>query len=215
MGNKQRITLVAFLAYFVLSAMLAPIGIISGPMAAQYGRPVTEITAQFSWLTGGNFLGAVAALFVFDWIALRRMFLFVYGAIAVGLLSLALIDALPYARFVLGLVGFGSGIGLAGAALTISRTYEAERRASFLVITDGCFSVAGFVCASLASYLIALKLGWSSAYQCLGLVALVVVALSVASTFPATTRKESAGANAATPWSVRGHTNRPFSSRFA
>jgi TsgA-like MFS transporter len=201
-NNKQRITLVAFLAYFMLSAMLAPIGIVSGPMAQQYGRPVTEITAQFSWLTGGNFIGAVAALFVFDWVALRRMFAWIYGLIAIGLLSLAAIDALPYSRMVLGIAGFGSGIGLAGAALTISRTYEAERRASLLVITDGCFSVAGFVCASLASYFVALKLGWSSIYQCIGLVALVVVGLSLTSAFPATTRKDIASDGVATKWSL-------------
>ena len=63
MNNRQRITLIAFLAYFVLSGMLAPIGIVSRPMAEFYGRPVADITSQFSWLTGGNFIGAVLALF--------------------------------------------------------------------------------------------------------------------------------------------------------
>jgi TsgA-like MFS transporter len=168
-------------------------------MAEQYGRPITEITAQFSWLTGGNFIGAVAALFVFDWIGVRRMLLVIYGVIAAGLLSLALVDSLAYGRYVLGLAGFGSGIGLTGAALTISRTYEAERRASLLVITDGCFSVAGFACAWLASRFVALQLGWSSTYQCIGLLALAIVGLSLASTFPATTRAET-GARVATPW---------------
>ena len=33
LDNNKRITLVSFLAYFVMSGMLAPIGIISGPMA--------------------------------------------------------------------------------------------------------------------------------------------------------------------------------------
>jgi TsgA-like MFS transporter len=199
-GNTQRITAVAFLSYFVLSGMLAPIGIVSAPMAQQYARPVTEITAQFSWLTGGNFVGAIVALFVFDWIALRRMFIVVYGVIAAGLLSLSIIHSLDYARGVLAVAGFGSGIGLAGAALTISRTYAGERRASFLVITDGCFSVAGFVCASLASALLGLKFGWSVVYQCIGLAALAIVALSALSRFPTTTRSEAGGGAVAEPW---------------
>jgi len=200
MHNRQRITLVAFLCYFVLSAMLAPIGIISGPMAEQYGRPVTEITAQFSWLTGGNFIGAVVALFVFDWVGVRRLLLVIYGVIAAGLLSLAVVDSLAYGRLVLGVAGFGSGIGLAAAALTISRTYDAERRASLLVITDGCFSVAGFACAWLASRFVSLQLGWSSTYQCIGLLALAIVGLGLVSEFPATTRRET-GVRVAVRWS--------------
>lgn len=188
MNNKQRITLVAFLAYFVLSGMLAPIGIVSRPMAELYGLPVADITRQFSWLTGGILIGAVTALFVFEWVDLRRALVVIYGIIAVSLLSLARFDTLAYGRGVLGLAGLCGGIGLAGAALTIARTYEAERRASLLMITDGCFSVAGFVCGSLAGYFVARKLGWSSTYQCIGLLAAVVVALSLASTFPVTTR---------------------------
>lgn len=199
MYNKQRITLVAFLAYFVLSGMLAPIGIISGPMAELFNRPVTEITRQFSWLTGGNLIGAVISLFIFDWIPLRRVLLAIYGAIALGLLTLGLLDSLAYGRLVLGLVGLGNGIGLAGAALTISRTYEAEQRASLLVITDGCFSVAGFVCAGLASYFVALGLGWSSTYQIVGLIAAIIFGLTLASRFPATTRMET-GASHNEPW---------------
>ena len=189
MNNKQRITLVSFLAYFVLSGMLAPIGIISHPMAELYGRPVAEITSQFSWLTGGDFIGAVAALFVFAWIDLRRMLVLIYGLIAVSLLSLGHFHSLVYGRIVLGIAGLCAGIGLAGAALIIARTYQAERRASLLVITDSCFSVAGFVCGSLASYFVARQLGWSSTYECIGLLAAVIVAISLASTFPATNRK--------------------------
>ena len=189
MNNRQRITLIAFLAYFVLSGMLAPIGIVSRPMAEFYGRPVAEITSQFSWLTGGNFIGAVLALFVFDWVDLRRMLVAIYGVLAVGLLSLAHFDSLAYGRVVLGVAGLCGGIGLAGAALTIARTYEAERRASLLVITDGCFSVAGFACGSLASYFVARKLGWTSTYQCIGGLAAVIVALSLASDLPATKHK--------------------------
>jgi TsgA-like MFS transporter len=131
-------------------------------------------------------------LFVFEWVDLRRMLVVIYGLTALSLLSLGLFDSLTYSRVVLGLAGLCSGIGLAGAALTIARTYQAEHRASLLVITDSCFSVAGFVCGSLASYFVARKLGWSSTYQCIGLLAVLIIGLSLASTFPATTRKATA-----------------------
>jgi hypothetical protein len=43
MNNTHRITLVSFLAYFVMSGMLAPIGINSGSMSEAFDLPLTEI----------------------------------------------------------------------------------------------------------------------------------------------------------------------------
>ena len=86
----------------------------------------------------------------------------------------------------MGLVGMCCGIGLAGAALVISRTYETERRASMLVITDGSFSVAGIVCSWIAIFLIAQEHHWSGVYQFVALISAVIIFLSLGSTFPAT-----------------------------
>ncbi len=190
MRNDHRITLVAFLTYFVLSAMLAPIGIISAPMAEHFDQSVTDVTRQFSWLTGSILIGAIIALFIFDWVPLKPIFLAVYGLIATALFSFSIIEELSMIRYQLGLVGLGSGIGLAAAAITISKVYSDETRASMLVITDGCFSVAGFLIAWTAGYFVAQALGWSSTYQLVGFVALIIVVLSLVSTFPPTTRDE-------------------------
>ena len=149
--NRVVITLVSFLTYFVLSSMLAPIGILSGPMAKHFGQSITDVTKQFSWLTGGILVGAVIALFIFDWISLRKPFIAIYGLVALVLLSFATVDSLESARYILAFVEIGSGIGLAGAAITISHSYSEDRRASMLVITDGSFSVAGFAIAWAAT----------------------------------------------------------------
>ena len=186
MNNQRRITLASFLAYFVMSGLLAPIGIISGPMAELFGQPVVEITARFSWLTLGNLVGAVLALFLFDFIQLRRMLVGVYCAIFVCLASLGFLTDLTAIGIALGVSGICSGLGLAGAALVISNIYAEERRASMLVITDGSFSVAGFVCAAIATWLIARDYQWSSAYLFVALVALLIIGLSLVSRFPAT-----------------------------
>lgn len=187
LNNNYRVTGVSFLTYFVLSAMLAPIGILSGPMAEHFDLPVTEVTRQFSWLTGGALVGSIIALLIFDYFSLKRLFSVIYGVIAIALFSLAAIDSLEYARYVLGIVGVGSGVGLAGAAITISHTYSEERRASMLVITDGCFSIAGFVTSWLAAWLISQQFGWSTTYQLLGFAAAAIFALAITSNFPTDT----------------------------
>ena len=185
MTNLSRITSVSFLTYFILSAMLAPIGIISGPMAEHFGQTVTDVTRQFGWLTGGNFIGAVIALVIFDYLGLKKLFVVIYGLIAAALFTLRAVDDLDTARYLLGLVGLGSGIGLAGAAITISRSYTEARRASMLVITDGCFSVAGFLISWVAAFLVTRSLGWSLTYQLLGLFAVATFLLALFSSFPA------------------------------
>ncbi len=93
-ANQIVITLVSFLTYFVLSAMLAPIGILSGPMAEHFGQSITDVTKQFTWLTGGILVGAVMALFIFDWIGLRKLFIAIYGLVALVLLSLVTVESL-------------------------------------------------------------------------------------------------------------------------
>jgi len=178
-----------------MSGMLSPIGIISGPMAEHFGRPITEITAGFSWLTLGILAGAAVALVIFDWLKLKRIMVALYCLIAASLLSLTQHNELSLAFIALGLVGVCCGIGLAGAALTISRTYEAERRASMLVITDSSFSVAGIVCSMAATFLIAREFHWAGVYQFVALVAAIIIVLAATSTFPATQTSEITSAN--------------------
>lgn len=201
MTNTYQTTSLAFLTYFVMSAMLAPIGIISTPMAEHFGQTVPEVTRQFSWLTGGILVGAIIALFIYDVMKLKQVFLGVYGLMTAALLSLMVVDNLTFASLALGVVGTGCGIGLAGAAIVISLTFAENQRASMLVLTDSCFSVAGFVTAWLATFLIAREFGWSTTYQVLALITVTIVILAVVSKFPETT-PETPEQHDATPWPI-------------
>jgi TsgA-like MFS transporter len=201
LDNKQRITLVSFLAYFVMSGMLAPIGIISGPMAELFERPITDVTAQFGWLTFGNMTGAALALVIFDVLKVRTVFLLVYALIVASLISLNFNDDLMKVGLALGLVGVCCGLGLASAALVISKTYDAARRASMLVITDASFSVAGFSGAALATTLVAAGVHWTGTYQFVAAVAGLILVLTFFSRFPDTGTTYSLETSAE-PWSV-------------
>jgi len=193
-NNSQRLTLASFLAYFVMSGMLAPMGIINAPMAELFGTSIEEVTARFSWLTMGILVGAIAALVIFDFLRVRSVFLLAYSAILVSLLSLMFADSLSMIGIALGVVGICCGLGLAAAALVISRIYETERRASMLVITDASFSVAGFSSAALATAFVVAGLHWSMSYQLIAVVTVAILLLSLFSTFPTTAKQiQSAG----------------------
>lgn len=184
MTNNARVTLACFFAYFVMSGMLAPIGIVLPPLAEYLGEPVATVAPIFSWLTLGILLGSALALVVFDVLTVRVWLLLVYLAIAAALLTLRLSDSALALRLSLGVVGTACGIGLAAAASTITQLYAEDHRASMLVITDGSFSVAGIVISTLAVSLVAGGLHWSTSYLAVAAVAAMVVLLVATARFP-------------------------------
>lgn len=173
-----------------MSGMLAPMGILSSQMSDYFSQPVIEITSRFSWLTMGILAGAVMALFIFDWMRLKRLMLLVYSVVLASLVALPFLDNLTYIGIALGFVGVASGIGLPGAALIISKTYETKKRASMLVITDGCFSAAGIFCSWFAIFLLAREYHWSGVYQFVAAVAVLIIVLIAISDFPETTAEK-------------------------
>ncbi|WP_439102845.1 MFS transporter TsgA [Congregibacter sp.] len=184
-SNTIRVTLACFFAYFVMSGMLAPIGIVLPPLADYLDEPVAAVAPIFSWLTLGILLGSALALVVFDVLTVRLWILLVYLAVVIALLTLRLSDSLLALRLSLGVVGTACGIGLAAAASTITQLYAEDRRASMLVITDGSFSVAGIVISTLAVSLVAAGLHWSAPYLAVAAVAAAVVVLVATARFPA------------------------------
>jgi TsgA-like MFS transporter len=168
-------------------------------MAEMFDRPITDVTAQFSWLTVGNLAGAAAALLIFDFLRVRTVLVIVYTLILASLLSLNFTSDLTKIGIALAIVGVCSGLGLAAAALIISRTYEAERRASMLVVTDASFSVAGFSCAAIATALVAAGIHWAGTYQFVAIVAAAIVLLTLLSRFP-DARPDDSPANSREPW---------------
>ena len=190
MTNLQRSTLVCFLAYFVMSGMMSPLGIISGPMAEYFNKPITEITANFSWLTGGIFVGSLLALVIYEWSRLKYALLGLYALILVSLVSLPFHSNLTIVWSALGLVGTCCGAGLAGAAIAISRSYVGERQASMLIITDGCFSIAGIVVSWLAVQLIVHAMPWHGTYLFVAFITCIIIILTSLSTFPDNQQKD-------------------------
>jgi TsgA-like MFS transporter len=198
--NDSRLTLACFLAYFVMSGMLSPIGIVLPPLAEQLSLPPEAVAPLFSWLTLGILLGSALALFVFDLMSLRRWMLLLYALIALSLVLLRVSDSSWMLRLCLGSVGTCCGIGLAAAASTITHLYARDRRASMLVITDGSFSVAGILISTLAVAMVAQQLHWSTAYLLVAAIAAVICVLVATADFPAATQAVATDRNTRSHW---------------
>jgi len=189
--NRVALTLASFLAYFALSGMLAPIGILVQPSAAALGVSAGEMVRTLGFFSTGTLAGSLAAVVLLPSVKLRTLTLSVYGVACCVLLSLLLMPTdLRAIAAMLCVLGACLGIGLAQAALVISRIYSETYRPSMLVATDGSFSLAGFVTASATVFLLTQGAPWASIY---GLILAVVLVIFVAAfwlEFPENVRSE-------------------------
>ena len=124
--NRIKLTLACFLAYFALSGTLAPIGILAKPAAQMLQVSVADMVRSLGMFSSGTLMGSIAALFILGRVPLKQLTLCLYGLSAccvVALLTLA--DNLKMLSGSLMVLGLCLGVGLAQAALIISRLYQA------------------------------------------------------------------------------------------
>ena len=84
--NRVALTLASFLAYFALSGMLAPIGILVQPSAAALGVSAGEMVRTLGFFSTGTLAGSLAAVVLLPSVKLRTLTLSVLRR---GLLCLA------------------------------------------------------------------------------------------------------------------------------
>ena len=188
--NKRRITLTSFLAYFVMSAVISPLGIVSAPIAGHYDIPVTTATAGFSYLTAGILAGTLVSLVIFDLFRLRHIVLGCSALTSVSLACIYLVDSYLLFPVWLFLTGLACGVNLTAAIIVITNIYDTRLRASMMLLTDSFYSMAGVLSTWLAARFILHQLHWGSAYLLAFLVSLVIICIAWFSSFPSTSRRE-------------------------
>ena len=174
-----------------MSAIISPLGLVSGPVASSFAISIPEATAAFTYLTSGILGGTLIAIFVFDVIRLKTVV--IGGALLVGAAIYALyaFDELWIFRGSLAVIGAACGVELSAAAVVITKSFAPRLRASMLLLTDSFYSGAGIVSTALAGWFLADKLHWSSAYLLAFVVTIVMALLALSSTYPPTARSES------------------------
>ena len=188
--NKLRITLTSFLAYFVMSAVISPLGIVSAPIAGHYDIAVTTATAGFSYLTAGILVGTLVALVIFDLFSLKHIVLGCSGLTCVSLACIYLVDSYPLFPLWLFLVGLACGVNLTAAIVVITSIYNTRLRASMMLLTDSFYSMAGVLSTWLAGRFILHQWHWGSAYLLAFSMTLVIICIAWFSSFPSTSRRE-------------------------
>ena len=185
-SSDNRITLGSFLAYFVMSAVISPLGLVSAPIAEHFSISITTATAAFTYLTTGIFVGTLVAVFVFDHLRLRTVILGGVALIALAIAAIYAIDSFLVFSLALAIIGASCGVELSAAAVVIAKLYSERLRASMLLLTDSFYSIAGVASTSLAGVFLARQFHWSSAYLLAFIVTLMIGVIALTGKYPAT-----------------------------
>lgn len=183
--DRARVTVTSFLAYFIMSAVITPLGVVSQPMAAHFGVDITVTTAFFSYLTTGVLIGASASMFVYSVLSIRQLNVYAGTTLALALTGIWLVDRLWWLPAFFFLSGVCCGLLLAAAVIVLTRSYSEAWRARALLVTDSFYSGAGVVAGYLAGHLIDEGLHWGTSYGMSIIVAIVFVLIAAASRYPA------------------------------
>lgn len=183
--NTVRITLTSFLAYFVLSAIISPLGIVSQPIALHYGVSVSQATAIFSYFTTGILLGSLMAVFIFDYLKIKWVVILSALLVMASLCGAYAVDSFALLPLFLFFSGLGCGVDLSSAAVVITRSYSEKLRPSMLLLTDSSYSGAASLSTFLASMFVASSHAWFSVYALGVLAVALLLLLALLSTYPA------------------------------
>ena len=71
--NQIRLMFIPLMATLIMASFVTTMGLMTEPAAEHFSVPITDIAAQFSWFTGGVFLGGLFAFFVFDYLPIKTV----------------------------------------------------------------------------------------------------------------------------------------------
>ena len=175
---------VSVLCYFVMSALISQTGVTSALMAAHFELEITTIVPLFSFLTGGVFAGVFISLFIFNFLAVRTVFLLCSGLVVLAAICNYLIDHAASVPFGFSVMGIAGGVGMSAAAVTIASTFDVRHRSSMLVGADLFYSAGGYLIIILVAGLASSGARWSAGYLAVGGVSLLIFFISLVARFP-------------------------------
>ena len=188
--HKYKITLTSFMAYFIMSSVISPLGLITKPISEHYGISITAATTDFSYLTSGLMLGTVISFFIFDMLRIRTIISSFSLLICFSIAAIYFVDIYVLFPIWLLIIGTACGVNMTAAIIVISATYMINLRASMLLLTDSFYSIAGVISTFLAGKFIASQLHWGSAYFLAFVVSLLVALIALSADYPDPTKSE-------------------------
>ncbi|GIU13960.1 MULTISPECIES: MFS transporter TsgA [unclassified Shewanella] len=203
MKNKISLTLLSFLANFVMAGFATQFGMLIEPISDKFSANVNEVASIFSLLNGGALAGTIAAFFLIEKIGVKRITLLSYVSIALSAAALHFTGSLSVVMVAMTIIGLCGGVGLCIAGTIVVSVWKDKIQSTMLVVQDATFNVAGVVFPLITTYALSNALSWSYSYLAVGIVALATAAIALATNFElCETKSESEQSKDKSEWNI-------------
>lgn len=183
MKNKLSLTLISFLANFIMAGFASQFGMLIEPIAQSFNADVNSVALIFSLLNGGALIGTILAFFLIDIIGIKRITLLSYTIIIASSLILYITSSLLILQICMTLIGLCGGIGLCIAGTIVVSTWQDKIQSTMLVVQDATFNIAGVIFPLITTYALTHDLSWASSYLMVGLVAVLMLFIIILTNF--------------------------------
>lgn len=185
MKNKLSLTLISFLANFIMAGFASQFGMLIEPIAEHYNADINAVASIFSLLNGGALAGTIAAFFLIEKIGVKRMTLMIYSVVFLCALAMHVSSELWSVMVAMTLVGLCGGIGLCVAGTIVVSVWQDRIQSTMLVVQDATFNVAGVIFPLITTFALTHNMSWSYSYLSVGMVALVTLGIVALTRFNA------------------------------
>lgn len=183
MKNKLSLTLISFLANFIMAGFASQFGMLIEPIAQSFNADVNSVAFIFSLLNGGALIGTILAFFLIDIIGIKRITLLSYTIIIASSLILYITSSLLILQVCMTLIGLCGGIGLCIAGTIVVSTWQDKIQSTMLVVQDATFNIAGVIFPLITTYALTHDLSWASSYLMVGLVTVLMLFIIILTNF--------------------------------
>lgn len=183
MKNKLSLTLISFLANFIMAGFASQFGMLIEPIAQSFNADVNSVAFIFSLLNGGALIGTILAFFLIDIIGIKRITLLSYTIIIASSFILYITSSLLILQVCMTLIGLCGGIGLCIAGTIVVSTWQDKIQSTMLVVQDATFNIAGVIFPLITTYALTHDLSWASSYLMVGLVAVLMLFIIILTNF--------------------------------
>ena len=183
MKNKLSLTLISFLANFIMAGFASQFGMLIEPIAQSFNADVNSVAFIFSLLNGGALIGTILAFFLIDIIGIKRITLLSYTIIIACSLILYITNSLLILQVCMTLIGLCGGIGLCIAGTIVVSTWQDKIQSTMLVVQDATFNIAGVIFPLITTYALTHDLSWASSYLMVGLVTVLMLFIIILTNF--------------------------------
>jgi predicted MFS family arabinose efflux permease len=179
--NRVKTVLICIFASFIISGLLNPIGLISGPVAESFGIPITVAVARFGYFTVGVFAGYILSFHIFDHVKLKTVVVVGYVLIAASVGGLYTFPTAPALAFFLFMIGLLASVQVCGASTLVSWIWSGKPRQTMLIAQDAMFNGGGIVFTTITTWFLAANYHWASTYAVVAALALLIAGIAATS----------------------------------